>query len=63
MADVIRFSLLEAETTKNANLKPQLIEFKNKLPEAYCLMHARDLKVCVSGLTTTKINIEDFLAK
>jgi hypothetical protein len=63
VADVVRFSLLEAETTKNANLKPQLTEFKNKLPEAYGLMHAKDLKVCVSGLTTTKINIEDFLAK
>jgi hypothetical protein len=40
VADVVPFALLEAETTKNGNLKPQLIEFKNRLPDVYGLMRS-----------------------
>lgn len=63
MADVVNFSLLEVETTKNGNLKPQLSEFKNKLYEDYIYIHSKDLKVCVNGLTTKRINIDEFLSK
>lgn len=40
VADVVRFSLLEAETTKNGHLKPQLSEFKSKLPDDYQFIHS-----------------------
>jgi hypothetical protein len=40
VADVVPFALLEAETTKNGNLKPQLIEFKSKLPDTHALMRS-----------------------
>lgn len=63
VADVVPFSLLEVETTKNGNLKPQISEFKTKLYEEYMNIHSRDLKVCVSGLTTKRINIDEFLGK
>jgi hypothetical protein len=40
-----------------------LSEFKNKLREDYQMMHDKNIKVCVSGLTQKRINFEEFLSK
>lgn len=62
VADVVTFDKLEAETTKNLPLKPQMHEFKAKIPEFIQTINSKQYKVCVSGLTRKKIDIEDFMS-
>jgi len=55
---------LESETTKNVHLKPQMLEFKTKNADFYqTVINSRNYKVCVSGLSSSRIDIEEFMSQ